>query len=208
MVLEYLPQQGQSYVGLPGGDGETHQGIFDVAYLSSIPNFAIAMGKDDIEAEELFNFAKTYNHPFAIRYPRGSFSVAKQRELKTLELGKWIVEQEGKDIAILSYGQVLYDLMENFKGVKIVNAIFQKPVDEIMLKSMKDYKHIVIYDIYGTKEGFANNVIDKLVEQNYKGEIHVLTVPTDFIRHMTIPEQLKELKLDIESLKEFIKGLK
>ena len=195
-------------VGLPGDDGETHQGIFDIAYLSSIPNIAIAMGKDQNEAKALIEFARTYKHPLAIRYPRGMFKLSEEKELPPLSLGEWKVENKGKDIVIISYGQVINELLNKFDNAEIVNAIFQKPIDENVLKSLLGFKHIVIYDIYGTKEGFSNIVTSKLIELGYKGDIHQLSIPTDFIKQASIQRQLELLKIDINSLDSFIKGLK
>ena len=195
-------------VGLPGDDGETHQGLFDIAYLSSIPNVAIAMAKDQNEARALVEFARTYKHPLAIRYPRGAFKLNEDKGLSPLSLGEWKIENNGKDIAVISYGQIVNELLNKFNNVEIVNAIFQKPVNEEILKGLLGFKHIVIYDIYGTKEGFANIVTSKLVELGYKGDIHVMAIPSDFIRQASIQRQLEILKVDINSLEELIKGLK
>ena len=195
-------------VGLPNSDGETHQGLFDIAYLSSIPNVAIAMAKDQNEAKALVKFARNYKHPLAIRYPRGAFKLAEDNSIPSLHLGEWKIEQSGKDVAVISCGQVVNELLNTFNNVEIVNAIFQRPVDEEVLKGLLNFKHIVIYDIYGTKEGFANIVCAKLIELGYKGDVHVMAVPTGFVKQATIQRQLELLKVDIKSLEELIKGLK
>ena len=192
-------------VGLPGEDGETHEGIFDVAYLNSIPNVAICMAKDDVEAEQLINFSINYEHALAIRYPRGNTLINKNRAVKTIKLGEWKKENDvNSDKAIISYGPVINELKERFNDVQIVNALFQKPVDIDLLKSLLN-KEIIIYDLYGSKEGFASIVIDALNELGYQKQVKTLCVPNDFISHGSIKEQRNRLNLDLDSLEKLIK---
>ena len=190
-------------VGLPGEDGETHEGIFDVAYLMSMPNVAICMAKDMNEAKELMDFSVNYPYPLAIRYPRGNTLKQDSGAPHHLTLGQWKLENVGGNIAIISYGPVINELKERYKGYDIVNAIFQKPIDINLLKSLLD-KDIVIYDIYGTKEGFASLVIDTLNDLGYKKQVKCLCVPNDFISHDNITNQRNKLHLDLNSLDELI----
>ena len=192
-------------VGLPGEDGETHEGIFDVSYLNSMPNVAICMAKDMREAKELFDFAKNYPYPLAVRYPRGNtlkMDVATANEIK---LGEWKIENASNNgPAIISYGPVINELKERFKDYQIVNAIFQKPIDINLLKSLLD-KDIVIYDLYGSKEGFASIVINALNELGYQRTIKTMCVPHDFIAHGAIKEQRHRLHLTLDDLERLIK---
>ena len=190
-------------VGLPGEDGETHEGIFDVAYLMSMPNVAICMAKDMNEAKELMDFSVNYPYPLAIRYPRGNTLKQDSGVPHRLTLGQWKLENVGGNIAIISYGPVINELKERYKGYDIVNAIFQKPIDINLLKSLLD-KDIVIYDIYGTKEGFASLVVDTLNDLGYKKQVKCLCVPNDFISHDSIANQRNKLHLDLNSLDELI----
>ena len=187
-------------VGLPGEDGETHEGIFDVAYLMSMPNVSIAMAKDMNEAKELMDFSVNYPYPLAIRYPRGNTLKQASGVSNKLTLGQWRLENVGGDIAIISYGPVINELKERYKGYDIVNAIFQKPIDVSLLKSLLNKKSIVIYDIYGTKEGFASLVIETLNDLGYNKPVKCLCVPNDFISHDKIANQRNKLHLDLESL--------
>ena len=192
-------------VGLPGNDGETHEGIFDIAYLNSMPNIALAMAKDQREALSLFDFSTKYEHPFAIRYPRGRTNKQDDLKVESLKLGQWKKENNvNSGVAIISYGPVVNELKERFSDYQIVNAIFQKPIDIEMLKTMLD-KNIVIYDIYGTKEGFASIVIDTLNELGYQKNVKTLCVPNDFISHGSIKGQINKLHLDLDSLNKLIK---
>ena len=196
-------------VGLPGDDGETHQGIFDVAFLSTIPNMAICMGKDNNEAKDLFAFSIGYNHPLAIRFPKSRFTFYEDREFKDLYLGQWIIEQEkDMDSCIISYGNILFDVLEKLPEYTIVNALFQKPVDEKILKYLTKYKKMYIYDVYGTQEGFANNVMMKLHEFEYDGKVTIVAVPDVFIKQGSVDEQMKRLGIDIDTFVSIVKGNK
>ena len=186
-------------VGLPGEDGETHEGIFDVAYLMSMPNVAICMAKDMNEAKQLMDFSVNYPYPLAIRYPRGNTLKQDSNGPRSLSLGQWRLENVGSGAAIISYGPVINELKERYKGYDVVNAIFQKPIDFNLLKSLLD-KDIVIYDLYGTKEGFASLVIDTLNDLGYKKQVKCLCVPNDFISHDKIINQRNKLHLDLDSL--------
>ena len=192
-------------VGLPGEDGETHEGIFDVSYLNSIPNVAICMGKDMKEAKELFNFAGKYDHPLAIRYPRGVTLKTDTSNLDELKLGQWKKENNvNSDKVIISYGPVVNELTERFSNYQIVNALFQKPIDINLLKSLLD-KDIVIYDLYGSKDGFASIVLDALNELGYKKNVKTLCVPHIFISHASTKEQRTVLHLDLDDLEALLK---
>ena len=187
-------------VGLPGQDGETHEGIFDVAYLNTIPNIAICMAKDQNEARDLFEFSINYAHPLAIRYSRGKTLKQEPRDIRPLKLGEWCLENNGDDTVIITYGPIVNEVVERFKEHTVVNAIFQKPIDIELLKTLLNKKHIVIYDIYGTEEGFASIVKENLQNLSYTGKISSLVVPSSFIKHGNVNEQMKELGITLDDL--------
>ena len=187
-------------VGLPGQDGETHEGIFDVAYLNTIPNVAICMAKDQNQAKDLFEFSSNYTHPLAIRYPRGKTIKQDEKALNEIKLGQWCIENQGDETVIITYGPIINDVLERFNKTTIVNAIFQKPIDIELLKTLLNKKHIVIYDIYGTEEGFASIVKEALYNLSYHGIISSLVVPSSFIKHGKISEQMKELGITLDDL--------
>lgn len=190
--------------GLPGEDGETHSGIYDVAYLMSIPNIAIAMAKDMEEAIDLFNFSTDYHHPLAIRYPKDITPIVNNHEPRPVKLGEWKVETNDGDTAIISYGPVVAHLVEEIPGYTIVNAMFLRPIDEEVLKSLFNKKQIVIYDIYGTKEGFASYVLNYLNEYDYQGKVKVLAIPNGFVKHGNVLDQVKELGITFDDLKKLL----
>ena len=128
--------------GLVGADGETHQGVFDIAFLRHMPNIVIMMPKDENEGQHMVKTAMEYNDgPIALRYPRGNgLGVAMDEKLKTIPIGTWEVIREGTDGAILTFGTTIpmaleaaETLAEKGIDVNVVNARFIKPLDTAML---------------------------------------------------------------------------
>ena len=190
--------------GLPGEDGETHAGIYDVAYLMSIPNIAICMASDMEEAIDLFNFSTEYHHPLAIRYPKDIALKVDNHEPRKVKLGEWKVANNEGDTAIISYGPVIAHLVKDFKDCTIINAMFLRPIDVDTLKSLLNKKQIIIYDIYGTKEGFASYVLSYLNDLGYKGTIKVLAVPNTFVKHGSVIDQVKSLNISFDDLRKLL----
>src|SRR5690606_35982800 len=100
--------------GLVGADGETHQGVFDIAFLRSLPNMVLMMPKDENEGQHMVNTAVKYDDgPIAIRYPRGNgYGIQMDSELQTIPIGKWEVIKQGHDVAILTFGTTIPMAME------------------------------------------------------------------------------------------------
>ena len=190
--------------GLPGEDGETHAGIYDVAYLLSIPNIAICMANTMEEAIDLFNFSTIYPHPLAIRYPKDIVEKCGNHEPREVRLGEWKIEADDGDTAIISYGPVIKHLVEEMPGYTIVNAMFIRPIDVDCLKSLFNKKQIILYDIYGTKEGFCSYVLNYLIELGYQGDIKTLAVPNTFIKHGNVLDQVKDLGITFDDLRKVI----
>ena len=119
--------------GLVGKDGETHQGILDTSILLNMPNTSVAMAKNQMEAARLMKLSINYNHPLALRYPKGETNYTKitsLKDIKPFELGEWILEKEdSKETCLISYGPLLEDILSKTKDKKltVVNALFQKP---------------------------------------------------------------------------------
>ncbi len=94
--------------GLVGADGETHQGVFDIAYLRHLPNMTILMPKDENELQHMLYTAVYHDGPIAVRYPRGNgYGIEMDSELKKIDIGKWEVVRDGKELTILSFGTML-----------------------------------------------------------------------------------------------------
>ena len=154
--------------GISGADGETHQGVFDLSYLSLIPNLTIAVPKDTEELRKMLEFSTSYPHPLAIRYPR-SGKVLFKGENKPLEAGKWEylhknAENEAQ-ATILATGErsliiamkVRQNLENQGKKVDVVNARFVKPVDVTLLQALQT-KYVVTIEDNVSLGGFGSLV--------------------------------------------------
>ncbi len=190
--------------GLVGSDGETHQGIYDVSFLTSIPNVIIATPSNDKYANKLFEESFKQHSPFAIRYPRASVN---QGEESYQGFGKWVKESNGNKVALITYGPVVEELkgIINNKDVSLFNALYQKPLDIDSLKEACKFNKIVIYDRYGTETGFAALVSEALTNLSYKGEVVIKAIPDQFIKQATIDEQLEMLGLTNNDILKILK---
>lgn len=198
--------------GLVGKDGETHQGIFDTSFLLNMPNTSVSMAKNQLEAAKLMKLSINYNHPLAIRYPKGETNYTKITSLKDIEpfkIGEWILEKEdSQETCLISYGPLLEDILNNTKDKKltIINAVFQKPLNMDYLKKLLSYKNIIIYDPYSIEEGFTYHLEITLRRLGFKGNIYSFALKNEFITCGSIEQQLKRYNLDLESiLKEIYK---
>ena len=193
--------------GLVGNDGETHQGIYDEAFLYTIPNVTIAMASRSNEALSLMKESLCNHGVFAIRYPREYFH-DKVEEVKKIPYGSWKVELEGKEKAIISVGPMTVKLKDALvaanKNVTLLNAIYLRPYDKAKLKDLLSYKKIIIYNAYATKEGFANTIEAELLSLGYKGEVIVKAVPTEFVKQASIDEQRQLYKLTVNDILELL----
>jgi len=189
--------------GLVGSDGDTHQGIYDEAFLFSIPNVTITMASRGNEALSLFKESLCNHGVFAIRYPR-DYLTNQAEEVKKIPYGSWKEELSGEDVAIVSVGPIIISLKRELlsldKKVTLFNAIYLRPMDENKVNRLLHYPKIIIYNPYATREGFANCLEARLLELGYKGTVIVKTVETSFIDHATIDEQMKMQGLAIEDI--------
>ena len=188
--------------GLVGSDGETHQGIYDEAYLYSIPHVVISMPSNTLEANYLFDQSFENHGPFVVRFPRED--IKPNNLIYPFKYGKAIKLKDGKDTALVSVGPIIHDVIERLEteklDVAVYNSLFIKPIDLEMVKELTSYKKVIIYDVYGTKEGLALHVLEALKELDYKGEIKILAVPDDFIKQATIKQQREDLHISIDDL--------
>ena len=124
--------------------------------------------------------------------------------VKKIPYGSWKIELEGKDTAVVSTGPLTLKLKEEItkakKNVSLYNAIYLRPMDEAKIEQLLDYKKIIIYDPYSTKEGFVNALENRLFELGYTGQVIVKAIPTKFIRQATIEEQREEYKLQVKDI--------
>lgn len=199
--------------GISGADGETHQGVFDLSYLSLIPNMAIAVPKDTNELEAMLDFSLGYNGPLAIRYARAcshNFGGGGK-----IELGKWEIMRRGDGkIAMLACGEraiaraiAAADDAERKCGVRpaVINARFVKPLDSAVLNSLSEESIITIEDnaLIG---GFGSLIAEYYSES--KKRIKVFAYRDKFIEHGGVNELMDENGINVADILSYIENLK
>lgn len=201
--------------GLVGGDGETHQGIFDLSYLSCIPNMNILAPKNKYELYDAIRFSYLFEHPLAIRYPRGEAFDGLREFRKPMELGKSEVLYKEKDIVIFAVGNMVKDallvrerLKEKGYHVSLVNVRFVKPIDEELIEKM-----IVSHRLFVTIEenvingSYGEKVIRFLSKRKTKCRVLNIAIPNLYVEHGTIEVLRKETGMSIEQMEEKIERL-
>lgn len=196
--------------GLVGADGETHQGIYDEAYLSSIPNTVIAMPSTIDEAKLLYDESFKNHGPFFIRLPRDLVSKQEGFNLVNAKFGEWIkLREDSKDVVVISVGPFMRELERLIaqEGIKctLFNALYVNPIDKKAVESALQAKKIVIYDPYSTRGGLVNSVMAYLLEKNFKGSISAYFVPNEFVKQGTIRQQMERYKITPEDVIEELK---
>ncbi|MCP1145182.1 1-deoxy-D-xylulose-5-phosphate synthase [Lysinibacillus endophyticus] len=195
--------------GLVGADGETHQGVFDIAFLRHIPNIVLMMPKDENEGQHMVKTALEYNDgPIALRYPRGNgIGVPLDDELKTIPIGSWEVLKDGQDAVILTFGTTIPmamaaadELTKQGINVKVINARFIKPLDsdmlhELMVKNMP----ILTIEEAVLQGGFGSAVLEFASENHYYDiDIDRMGIPDQFIEQGSVDLLLDEINLTKE----------
>jgi len=179
--------------GIVGEDGKTHQGTFDLSYLSFIPNLVLASPKDENELQHLLNTAVRANRPFAIRYPRGSGSSVQLGEVwQELPVGKGEVLRGGEDVGILAIGVTVAPTIEAAqrlaeKGIEctVVNARFVKPLDSsLILEVARRTKRVVTVEENALWGGFGSAVVE-LLDGSHITDLRVerIGLPDEFVEH-------------------------
>lgn len=201
--------------GLVGADGETHQGVFDIAFLRHMPNMVIMMPKDENEGQHMVKTALDYDAgPIALRYPRGNgLGVPLEEELQPIDIGTWEVLQDGADAAILTFGTTIpmakaaADLLAT-KGIKteIINARFIKPMDEDMLHRLfESKKPILTIEEAMLEGGFGSAVLEFANDHGYDTDlVDRIGIPDVFVEHGNVDLLLRDLHMTEEDAVESV----
>lgn len=198
--------------GLVGSDGETHQGIFDLSYLSSIPNMHIMAPKNKWELSDMLKFAVNFDAPIAIRYPRGEAYDGLKEYRSPVEYGKaeWIYE--GTEIAILAVGsmvktglQVFEKLTDQGYKCSLCNARFIKPIDTDMVDKAADHKVVVTLEENVLSGGFGEKVCEYMKMKKYTNELIMIGIPDEYVEHGNVDQLRKDIHIDADSIIEKIK---
>lgn len=209
--------------GLVGADGETHQGIFDTAYMSHIPNLVIMAPKNRYELTRSMEWAVAYDGPVAIKYPRGNAYEGLSKYHEPMVLGKSELICEGKEVAIIGVGHMMesaYALWERFDSQKktytLVNARFIKPLDTDMIDMLvkgtgkegdslsEGHKLLVVLEEGIRQGGYGSLVEDYVLKHNLPVKVLVIAIEDTFVRHGSVKELRKLLGLDVDSCYEKI----
>ncbi len=194
--------------GLVGEDGETHQGIFDLSYLSSIPNMTVISPKNKWEMEDMLKYALDFDGPIAIRYPRGKAFDLCQEYRAPIEYGKSERIYKGMDIAVLSVGhmfpealQVCGELKKEGYFPSLINARFVKPMDTDMIRELaKDHSLIAVIEENVKTGGFGEQVEAYVMEQDLPVRVLSLALPDAYIPQGSVEELRKVYGLDHASM--------
>lgn len=208
--------------GLVGADGETHQGIFDISYLRSIPNMTVMAPKNAGELTEMLHFALQFRGPIAIRYPRGTAYRGFSEKQEPIEYGKaeilieesdQNIEKQTEKIALLALGSMVSTgehIVEKMakKGLKLslVNARFAKPIDTDILDSLseKGYRKILTLEEGVCSGGFGEAVLSYMETHHKEVFVENITLPDAYVEHGDVSTLRKMLRIDSDSI---IEGL-
>ena len=194
--------------GLVGSDGETHQGIFDISYLSVIPNMTIMAPKNKWELSDMMKFAMKYNHPVAVRYPRGTAYDGLNEFRSPIELGKSEIIYKGNEIALFALGSMVITaekvadiLRENGIDATLVNARFAKPFDEQCILDLSDNHRMLVTLEENVLSGGVGEHISTFVQQEgIDMDVINIAIPNAYVEHGNVEQLKKILGIDAESV--------
>ncbi len=194
--------------GLVGSDGETHQGIFDLSYLSSIPGMTIMAPKNKWELSDMMKYAVKYTGPVAVRYPRGQAYDGLQEHRDPIALGKSEIIYEESDIALFAVGSMVATAEKvrdalKAKGfnVSLINARFVKPIDEDMVDRLaSNHSLVVTMEENVLSGGFGEKVIDHVVEKELDLNVLPIAIPDEYVEHGNVDLLKKEIGIDADSI--------
>jgi 1-deoxy-D-xylulose-5-phosphate synthase len=204
--------------GLVGADGETHHGIFDVAFLRHLPNMVLMMPKDENEGQHMVYTAFQYNDgPIAMRFPRGNgLGIPLDETLQEIPIGTWEVLREGRDAVILTFGTTIPMAMKAANmlekqgcSVKVINARFIKPLDSKLLTAilLMDVPVLTIEEST-LQGGFGSAVLEFASDEGFHHvEISRMGIPDHFIEHGSVKELWNEIGLTTETIVQNIKSM-
>jgi len=196
--------------GLVGADGPTHHGVFDFAYMRSIPNIVIMAPKDENELQHMLKTAIEHDGPVSLRYPRGEgWGVEMDGEMRSIEVGKAELLRGGKDVAIVAIGHTVLpalraaeDLAPLGIDAAVVNGRFVKPLDrDLLRKILARVSNLITVEDHAVAGGFGSAILEFLAEEGINDvRVRRLGVPDRFIAHGTQDELRKLCGLDKEAI--------
>ena len=196
--------------GLVGADGATHAGAYDIPFLRCVPNMAVACPADEAECRQLLSTAFAQNHPVAVRYPRGAgVGAVPALSLDALPYGKGEVRREGRRIAILAFGTLLYPALEAGQALDatVVNMRWAKPLDESLLSEVAErHDALVTLEEGAVMGGAGSAVLEALQAAGIQRPVLQLGLPDRFIEHGDPARLLAGLGLDAAGIRSAIEA--
>lgn len=194
--------------GIVGTDGETHNGIYDLSFLSHIPNMVIMAPKDGEELSRMLRFAVSYNGPIVIRYPRDGYTeelIKNKDKSKSINLCSAEILKQGKDLTIIGFGKTVKTaldvsdiLSKRNIDAEVINARFLKPVDKTtILTSIRKTKKLITIEDNVINGGLASVIKDLILNEDIEMK-KFFAYPDEFIKHGTTTEIEKEFGLNAE----------
>lgn len=194
--------------GIVGSDGSTHQGVFDISYLTSMPNMTVMAPKNKWELSDMMKFAVNHDGPIAIRYPRGEAYCGLEEHRAPIELGVSEEIYSGSRVLLYPYGSMVKQaeiVVENLKShgidAALCNARFAKPLDKKYLcEAIDKYELVVTMEENVYTGGFGQQVETLLVDNGYKGQVLKIAVKDEFIQHGSVTKLFELLEMDADSI--------
>ncbi len=194
--------------GLVGSDGETHQGVFDLSYLSMIPNMTVMSPKNRWEMADMLRFAVDFPYPVALRYPRGTAYEGLKQFRAPIEYGKSEVLFEEEDIAVIFVGhmselaeKVRMELKDTGYACSLVNARFVKPLDTEMLEKLaEDHSLFVTIEENVLAGGFGERVLDYVNRAKLNVRVRSVGISDDYVEHGNVGLLRREVGLDKDTI--------
>ena len=201
--------------GLVGSDGETHQGIFDISFLSSIPNMTVMAPKNKWELADMMQYALSFETPIAVRYPRGTAYDGLKEFREPIQLGKSETIAEGSGVALFALGsmvQTAEKVAEMLKahGIEatVINARFAVPFDkEKVTELAKNHKLLVTMEENVTSGGFGEHVASYVNENDLDIKVQVIAIPDAYVEHGNVDRLKEDIKIDANSVCEKVLNL-
>lgn len=199
--------------GFVGADGPTHHGVFDIGFLNPLPNVIICTPSNARDAKRFINtYLVNNDHPYILRIPRGNIKDDNVEFNELLPIGKWSIEDsQNYDVTIICYGQNVNMIKEYFadKDIKIrlVDALFIKPMDFKMLEQLVDDKPLIVYETELKINSLASNIAYYYSQKGILKQIYSFGVDDHFSVQGSIEEILKDEGLDMESFYQNVKEI-
>ncbi len=208
--------------GFVGDDGPTHMGLYDIAYMRTLPNMTVMAPRNEAELLPMLEHALTLNAPAAIRYPRGSTSGKHDDPLAPIVQGRSEVLRQGSGVAVLAYGNTVdvaldaYQLLSqpefaqgrHLRLPTIVNARFAKPLDERLLLDLpREHSHVITLEEHSLAGGFGSAVAEFVSDRGLQLHVDRIGAPASLVQHDSQDKQRAQIGLGGEALAKRLSAL-